>query len=284
MTAKLSMTGEAERLRNHPSVFTFLIGSDFAPDAKIEKGYLDALTAADWQTPVVPAAAKRSSPQLGASGMKMNGPYDWIPPNYWYDKAHSDSGGAWNFNSETSAGPDIPTLDTLNRMMTPAELETLWKNPAADQYHRSESSTFGNLKLFGDALTGRYGAPTNLTDYVKKAQLAAVRERARRVRVAQPQLHRRVEPVDRADLLDAQQRLDVVALAALRRLPGPERCVLRRKEGERAAAHPVLLRHQVRCGRQPEPRGGVRADGVGQAVQHRRDGEVLAVGERHGSG
>ncbi|TDD48215.1 carbohydrate-binding protein [Kribbella antibiotica] len=171
--AKLSMTGEAERLRNHPSVFTFLIGSDFAPNAEKEKGYLDALTAADWQTPIIAAASAKASPQLGISGMKMNGPYDWIPPNYWYDKAHSDSGGAWSFNSETSAGPDIPTLDTLNRMMTPAELETLWKSPATNQYHRSESSTFGNLKLFGDALAGRYGAPANLNDYVKKAQLAA---------------------------------------------------------------------------------------------------------------
>ncbi|MFF1820198.1 carbohydrate-binding protein [Kribbella sp. NPDC058245] len=171
--AKRSMTGEAERLRNHPSVFTFLIGSDFAPTADKEKGYLDALTAADWQTPIISAASAKSSPQLGTSGMKMNGPYDWIPPNYWYDKAHSDSGGAWSFNSETSAGPDIPTLDTLNRMLTPAELDVLWKNPAANQYHRSESSTFGNLKLFGNAITGRYGAPVDLNDYVKKAQLAA---------------------------------------------------------------------------------------------------------------
>ena len=172
VTAKSSMTAEAERLRNHPSVLTFLIGSDFAPNATIEKNYLDALTAADWQTPVIPAASAKSSPQLGSSGMKMNGPYDWIPPNYWYDKAHGDSGGAWGFNSETSAGPDIPTIDTLQRMLTPAELDVLWQNPSATQYHRSSSSTFGNLKLFGNALTGRYGAPTGLTDYVKKAQLA----------------------------------------------------------------------------------------------------------------
>ncbi|WP_328321412.1 carbohydrate-binding protein [Kribbella sp. NBC_00382] len=173
VTAKSSMTAEAERLRNHPSVLTFLIGSDFAPNATIEKNYLDALNAADWKTPVIPAASAKSSPQLGSSGMKMNGPYDYVPPNYWYDKAHTDSGGAWGFNSETSAGPDIPTMDTLQRMLTPAELDVLWKNPAATQYHRSSSSTFGNLKLFGNALTGRYGAPANLADYVKKAQLAA---------------------------------------------------------------------------------------------------------------
>jgi exo-1,4-beta-D-glucosaminidase len=167
--AKASMAAEAARLRDHPSVISFLIGSDFAPDATIEKNYLDALKAADWPTPVVAAASDNSSPVSGSSGMKMSGPYDWIPPNYWYAKRE---GGATGFNSETSAGPDIPTLDTLRRMMSPAELDTLWKNPDAKQYHRSPSSTFSTLKLYDDALTGRYGAPTGLTDYVRKAQLA----------------------------------------------------------------------------------------------------------------
>lgn len=167
--AKASMAAEAARLRDHPSVISFLIGSDFAPDATIEKNYLDALRAADWTLPVIPAASDKSAPQLGSSGMKMTGPYDWVPPGYWYAKRE---GGATGFNSETSAGPDIPTLDTLRRMLTPAELETLWKNPDAQQYHRSPSPTFNTLKLYDAALTGRYGAPTSLADYVRKAQLA----------------------------------------------------------------------------------------------------------------
>ncbi|WP_069766966.1 sugar-binding domain-containing protein [Streptomyces sp. LUP30] len=167
--AGASMAAEAARLRDHPSVISFLIGSDFAPDATIEKYYLDALKAADWPTPVVAAASDNSSPTSGRSGMKMSGPYDWIPPNYWYAKRE---GGATGFNSETSAGPDVPTPDTLRRMMSPAELDTLWKNPSAKQYHRSPSSTFSSLKLYDDALTGRYGAPSSLTDYVHKAQLA----------------------------------------------------------------------------------------------------------------
>jgi exo-1,4-beta-D-glucosaminidase len=167
--AKASMAAEAARLRDHPSVVSFLIGSDFAPDGTIEKNYLDALKAADWPTPVVSAASAKSSPQLGSSGMKMTGPYDWIPPNYWYAKRE---GGATGFNSETSAGPDIPTLDTLRRMMTPAELDTLWKNPGMKQYHRSPSPVFGTLKIYDAALAGRYGSPKGLTDYVRKAQLA----------------------------------------------------------------------------------------------------------------
>ncbi|MFE9401481.1 sugar-binding domain-containing protein [Streptomyces sp. NPDC006530] len=167
--AKASMAAEAARLRDHPSVISFLIGSDFAPDRTIEKNYVDALRAADWPTPVVAAASDNSAPITGSSGMKMTGPYDWVPPNYWYNK---QEGGATGFNSETSAGPGIPTLDTLRRMLSPAELDTLWKSPSAKQYHRSPSTTFATLKLYDDALTGRYGAPTGLDDYVCKAQLA----------------------------------------------------------------------------------------------------------------
>lgn len=169
LVAKASMAAEAARLRDHPSVISFLIGSDFAPDAEIEKGYVDALKAADWPTPVIPAAAAKSAPLTGASGMRMPGPYDWVPPGYWYDKRE---GGATGFNSETSAGPDVPTLDTLRRMMSPAELTALWKDPAAPQYHRSPSRTYATLKLYDDALSARYGAPAGLADYVAKAQLA----------------------------------------------------------------------------------------------------------------
>ncbi|MFJ7207026.1 glycosyl hydrolase 2 galactose-binding domain-containing protein [Streptomyces sp. NPDC098789] len=167
--AKASMAAEAARLRHHPSVISFLIGSDAAPNRRIEQGYLDALKAADWTAPVIPAASGAASPLTGASGMKMTGPYEWVPPRYWYDKR---AGGAGGFNSETSAGPDVPTLDTLRRMMSPAELDSLWKDPGAAQYHRSPSATFATLKLYDEALSHRYGPPTDLTDYVRKAQLA----------------------------------------------------------------------------------------------------------------
>uniref|UniRef100_A0AAU2K485 Exo-beta-D-glucosaminidase n=1 Tax=Streptomyces sp. NBC_00049 TaxID=2903617 RepID=A0AAU2K485_9ACTN len=167
--ARASMAAEAARLRHHPSVISFLIGSDFAPNEEIERGYVDALRAADWPVPVVPAASDASAPITGRSGMRMTGPYDWVPPGYWYEKRE---GGATGFNSETSAGPDVPTLDTLRRMMSPAELETLWKDPSAAQYHRSPSRTFATLALYDAALSARYGPPTGLEDYVRKAQLA----------------------------------------------------------------------------------------------------------------
>ena len=164
-----SMASEARLLRNHPSVIGFLIGSDNAPPPAIAKMYVATLRAADWQLPIVSAASDQATAETGPSGMKMAGPYDWIPPAYWYaDKL----GGAFGFDSEVSAGATIPWLEDLQRMLSPQEQEALWKYPNLRQYHASAAwSPFAVLTPFDNALAHRYGAPTDLDDYVAKAQL-----------------------------------------------------------------------------------------------------------------
>lgn len=102
--------------------------------------------------------------------MKMSGPYAWVPPRYWY--AHK-LGGAFGFNSETSAGPDIPRVSSLRRMLTPEDLVALWQDPEARQFHAAPFwSPFSRLTRFDHALAMHYGKPTSLEDYVSKAQLA----------------------------------------------------------------------------------------------------------------
>jgi exo-1,4-beta-D-glucosaminidase len=169
--ARASMASEAARLRTHASVISFLVGSDQNPGGSVEQDYVDALHAADWPTPIVSSAAKRgpSGGAAGPSGMKMNGPYEWIPPNYWYTK---QAGGAYGFASEISAGPDIPTTDTLDRMLSSTDKSNLWQNPTTSQYHAGSSSDLDDLHIFDAAMNARYGAPTSYTDYVRKAQLA----------------------------------------------------------------------------------------------------------------
>jgi exo-1,4-beta-D-glucosaminidase len=164
-----SMASEARLLRNHPSMIGFLIGSDNAPPPAIAKMYVATLRAADWQLPIVSAASDQATAETGPSGMKMAGPYDWIPPAYWYaDKL----GGAFGFDSEVSAGATIPRLEDLQRMLSPQEQEALWKYPNLRQYHASAAwSPFAVLTPFDNALAHRYGAPTDLADYVAKAQL-----------------------------------------------------------------------------------------------------------------
>lgn len=167
--AQDSMASEARLLRNHPSVIGFLIGSDNPPPPPISKMYVDALRAADWSLPIISAAVPKGTAEAGPSGLKMDGPYDWIPPSYWYaDKL----GGAFGFDSEVSAGADIPRIEDVQRMLSPQEQEALWKYPEARQYHASADwSTFAVLTPFDTALAHRYGAPTSLADYVAKAQL-----------------------------------------------------------------------------------------------------------------
>jgi exo-1,4-beta-D-glucosaminidase len=167
--AAASMASEARLLRNHPSVIGFLIGSDHAPPAAVAKMYVDTLHAEDWPLPSIAAASDEATAETGPSGMKMPGPYTWVPPAYWYaDK----EGGAFGFNSEASAGPSIPPLEDLTRMLSPQELEALWRYPQVRQYHASASwSIFAKLAPFDTALATRYGAPRSLADYVAKSQL-----------------------------------------------------------------------------------------------------------------
>jgi exo-1,4-beta-D-glucosaminidase len=167
--AAASMASEARLLRNHPSVIGFLIGSDNAPPAAISKIYVETLRAEDWPLPIIAAAVPQATAETGPSGMKMDGPYSWVPPAYWYaDKL----GGAFGFDSEVSAGASIPPLQDLTRMLSPQELEALWKYPEVRQYHASAAwSIFATIAPFDTALAERYGAPRSLEDYVAKAQL-----------------------------------------------------------------------------------------------------------------
>jgi exo-1,4-beta-D-glucosaminidase len=177
-----SATTIAQDLRDHPSVFSFQ-WSDDPPLAQQESVTLAAFAHQDFDQPVISSAEYNSSPQLGVSGEK-EGPYDWVPPDYWYDTTHFDSGdstltnagGSWGYDSEQSAGDTIPTMDSLNRFMSPGDLSSLWQNPDANQYHLNyENScslnyTFGTACKFDAAMNARYGKPTSLAQYVEEAQ------------------------------------------------------------------------------------------------------------------
>src|SRR6266851_1702835 len=178
-----------QNLRNHPSVFSFQ-WSDLAPTAQQESVTLSAFQQADFTdstfsspVPIISSAEYRSSPQLGVSGQK-EGPYDWVPPNYWYDTTHFDTrdstqtnaGGSWGYDSEESAGDTVPTLDSLSRFMSASDLSSLWQNTKFNQYHLNyephckSGYSFGTLCHFDTALASRYGSWSSLSQYVQQAQ------------------------------------------------------------------------------------------------------------------
>jgi exo-1,4-beta-D-glucosaminidase len=181
-TYQLSAQSLGQTLRNHPSVFSFQ-WSDNAPTASQESLALNGFAAADYAGPFISSAEYRSSPQLGPAGQK-EGPYDWVPPIYWYDTTHStggdltNSGGAWGYDSEQSAGNTVPTLDSINRFLSPADQAALWQSPKANQYHNNYEGTqhsgynFGTLYNLDTSISKRYGSWSSLNQYVQQAQVA----------------------------------------------------------------------------------------------------------------
>jgi exo-1,4-beta-D-glucosaminidase len=178
-----SARGIGERERNHPSVITYG-WSDNKPLPRQETESLAGFAEADFQVPIVASAEYKKTEKLGPAGEK-EGPYDWVPPTYWYDTTHFDPrdstrtnvGGSWAFASEQSAGHTVPTMESLQRFLSPAEQDKLWQDPEYNQYHANYSAGhggyhFGTLYTFDTALAARYGTWSDLETYVRLAQLA----------------------------------------------------------------------------------------------------------------
>ena len=160
-----SLRDQIRRLERHPSVISWMYGSDFAPPARIEKMYLGILQELDWPNPSISSAAGRTT-TVGPSGVKMTGPYEYVAPSFWYlDTRH---GGAFGFNTETSPGPAIPPVASLRRML-PAD--HLWPIDSVWEYHAGGMSR--TLNVFTEALNQRYGPAKSVEEYSLKAQLQA---------------------------------------------------------------------------------------------------------------
>lgn len=165
--ATASVRSQSLRLRSHPSLLMWLNGSDNPPPAKVESVYLAVLQETQWPNPIESSATQASAELSGPSGVKMTGPYDYVPPSYWLtDQTH---GGACGFNTETSPGPAIPALSSLAKFI-PAD--HLWPMDEVWNFHAG-SGGFKDLKIFNSALNAMYGPPVSLDDYQRKAQAMA---------------------------------------------------------------------------------------------------------------
>ncbi|KAL4722202.1 hypothetical protein ACLX1H_010979 [Fusarium chlamydosporum] len=174
-TVNASMRHKAAMMQTHPSVIAFLVGSDYWPDDRATNIYVDALKDAGWQVPIISSAAKRGYPKLiGPSGMEMEGPYDWVPPVYWFDREPTAKrfGSSFGFGSELGAGVGTPTKGSLVKFLTNEDMQDLWRNPDKGLYHMSQNtSQFHDRSIYNKALFTRYGKPKSLDDYLMSAQM-----------------------------------------------------------------------------------------------------------------
>jgi exo-1,4-beta-D-glucosaminidase len=163
--AAKSQADQIRRLRNHPSILMWFNGSDNPPPQDVEQTYVAILKKYQWPNPFVSSATAKPAELTGASGVKMEGPYEWVPPSYWMiDKK---GGGAHGFATEISPGPAVPPLESLQRMIPK---EHLWPIDEYWNYHAG-GGEFKNVNVFTAALNSRYGPAKDVGDYARKSQL-----------------------------------------------------------------------------------------------------------------
>ncbi len=164
-------------LRNHPSIFVWAVASDKVPAPPLERRYIEIFRKHDPTRPYLISTGGVGSEQRivsreevvsdisGSSGVKMLGPYAYTPPVYWYTDTRR--GGAYGFNTETSPGAVVPTLETLRRMIPQ---DHLW--PIDEYWHfHCGLNEFNTLDRYREAIRRRYGEAAGLEDFARKAQV-----------------------------------------------------------------------------------------------------------------
>ena len=151
------------RLHNHPSLIGWLTGSDRIPNPRLEARYLEIYAAEEYRPYV--CSAKNMESAAGWSGTKMEGPYEYVGPDYWY--RDTQAGGAFGFNTETGIGANLPQVESLRRMI-PAE--SLWPLSEYWDYHCTTSgSAMNSTKMLNTIVENQYGTASDLSDFVRKA-------------------------------------------------------------------------------------------------------------------
>jgi exo-1,4-beta-D-glucosaminidase len=165
--AAASLRDQIRRLRAHPSALVWLNGSDNPPPANVEQIYLDVERQEAWPNPTISSASAKPTQVTGASGVKMTGPYDWVPPSYWLqDSTH---GGAWAYNTETSPGAAVPPIESMRRMIPARDIA--WPIDSVWLFHAAGGQFTHLLDRFNTALSTRFGTPTSAEDYTFASQL-----------------------------------------------------------------------------------------------------------------
>ena len=176
--AKQSLRDQIYRLRSHPSLVMWLNGSDNPPPPDVEQMYLDIEKQLLWPNPVVSSATGKETSVTGDSGVKMTGPYEYVAPAYWEEDTPNGTGGrkkcnpggcggAYGFNTETSMGPAVPPIESIEAMVG---RDHLWPIDDVWNYHAG-GGEFKTIQVFSDALANRYGKSNSVEDFAAKSQM-----------------------------------------------------------------------------------------------------------------
>jgi exo-1,4-beta-D-glucosaminidase len=167
--ASQSLRSQIQMLRHHASVFVWSNASDGRPPESTLEKYNWILTDLHWNNAVVNTVAaftKDAKGNLLWDGIRMQGPYCWRPPSYWFSGKYPGTCGS---TVEQGDNEQIPTLESLKKFIPK---DKLW--PINDTWFMHAGAwpancSLGNIQL---ALEKRYGPSSGVEEFVRKAQLA----------------------------------------------------------------------------------------------------------------
>lgn len=166
-------------LRNHPSIYVWMLGSDKLPHPDLEMKYIELFNQYDPSRSYITSAGGAGTENnnivaevplisdiSGPTGMKMLGPYAWTPPHYWF--TDTMLGGAYGFNTETCPGATIAPLASLKKMMPE---EAIWPIDKTYWEYHTGRNEFTSLDRDITAINERYGKSSDIEEFVHKAQV-----------------------------------------------------------------------------------------------------------------
>ena len=170
--ASASLADQLRRLRRHPSLAAFVLSSDELPPPAVEADFRRVAAEAQIDVPLIAAASWRHSTISGGTGVKMAGPYAWVPPSFWGDaRARTpEQGGAWGFATEISPGTSPLTLASA---VAAAPGALAWPLNFSAR-HTAEAPFEQGMASFRAALAERYGEVRSSRAFFALGQLAAL--------------------------------------------------------------------------------------------------------------
>lgn len=167
--ARESLRSQIHMLRSHASAFIWANGSDGRPPEAVRNDYHKILDDLHWQNASVDTVSdyyKNAEGKIEWDGIRMDGPYSWRPPAYWFSGKYK---GATGSCAEQGDNESIPPYESLKKFI-PAD--KLW--PINDWWFYHAGSAEGNSTLANTtaAIDKRYGPSSSAAEFAEKAQLA----------------------------------------------------------------------------------------------------------------
>jgi exo-1,4-beta-D-glucosaminidase len=163
-----SVISQIRKLSPHPSVIIFILGSDVAPRNGMEEKWRKIFQDENWPNEILSSAAENPVKDY-PTGVKMSGPYSWVPPNYFFlEKSKNNNfGGAWGFLTEGGPGENPLRKGSFEKIF---DEENMY-NYTGDSwnYHCGNKKVFGDLDKIITPINERYGNISDFDDFQRKS-------------------------------------------------------------------------------------------------------------------